>query len=72
MAESIDKQIADQINKINLEEKNPEENDEKKFSVEEKYMLDCLNEIGDDEKDLHKIAEASHNFLLANAIKKSQ
>ena len=35
-------------------------------------MLDCLNQLNENETDLDKIANASHQFLLANAIKNAE
>ena len=32
-------------------------------------MMDCLNELDDNERDLDKIADVSHKFLWASAIK---
>ena len=32
-------------------------------------MIDCVNELDDNETDVDKIAEASHKFLLVAAIK---
>lgn len=66
MAESVEKQIGDQLKKCTLEEEKREERD---FSVEDNYMWNCLNELDDDEDDIDKISHVTHKFLMANAIK---
>ena len=45
---------------------------EDELSLENKYMLDCLNQLDENETDLDKIANTSHQFLLANAIKNAE
>ena len=44
------------MKKINLEEKIPVEN------VVDKYMLDCLHMLDDQETNIDKIAKVSTNF----------
>lgn len=39
------------------------------LSVEDKHMVDCLNQLDENETDLDKIAVGFHQFLLAIAIK---
>ena len=71
MAESNQKEIVEGMENINLDdEKNPEENVD--LSVEDKYMIDCLNQLDDNETDIEKIAEVSYQFLLANTIKNAE
>ena len=66
------------MNKISLDEKITVENDlvtaadKNELSVEDEYMIDCLNQLDDHETDIKKIADASHQFLLANAIKNAK
>ena len=67
MAEA--KEICQKFEDVNLIEK--KEAIETDWSVEDKIMIDCLNLLEDEEKDLDKIANANHNFLLANAIKEA-
>ena len=45
---------------------------EDELPVEDKYTLDCLKQLDDNETDLNKIANASHQFLLAYAIKNAE
>lgn len=62
MASSSDNQkIEKKMENINLKEDD--------MSAEDKYMIDILDELDENETDLDKIAKASHQFLLANAIK---
>ena len=68
MAEA--KEICQKFEDVNLIEK--KEAIETDWSVEDKIMIDCLNLLEDEEKDLDKIANANHNFLLANAIKNAK
>lgn len=65
MAES-NKEIVEEMKKINLEEQKLTEDD---WFVEDKYMIDCLNMLDDQETGIEKIAKVSCQFLLANAIK---
>ena len=53
---------SDNQEKVNLNE----------LPVEDKHMVDCLNQLDENETDLDKIAAAFHQFLLANAIKNVQ
>ena len=62
MASSSDNQkIEKKMENINLKKDD--------MSAEDKYMIDILDELDENETDLDKIAKASHQFLLANAIK---
>ena len=78
MAKSNQQQLSEEINKISLDEKIPVENDlviaadKNELSVEDEYMINCLNQLDDHEVDIEKIADASHQFLLANAIKNAK
>ena len=74
--------IEEKIKEIDLNKNNPIEqhddsirNDEKKaeegsfLTVEDSYLVDCLNQLNDNETDVDKIVNATHQFLLALAIK---
>ena len=54
------------MKKSNLEEKISVEN---RLSVEDKYMLECLDVLDDHETNIDKIAKVSYEFLLASSIK---
>ena len=62
MASSSDNQkIEKKMKNINLKE-----ND---MSAEDRYMIDILDQLDENETDLDKIVKTSHQFFLANAIK---
>ena len=39
------------------------------LSVEDKYMLDFLNQMDNEETNIDKTAKISHEFLLVSSIK---
>ena len=62
MASSSDNQkIEKKMKNINLKE-----ND---MSAEDRYMIDILDQLDENETDLDKIVKTSNQFFLANAIK---
>ena len=74
--------IEEKIKEIDLNKNNPIEqhddsikNDEKKaeegrfLTVKDSYLVDCLTQLNGNETDADKIANATHQFLLALAIK---
>ena len=70
MAESNQKEISEKMEEINLNDQaSPTESD---WSVEEKYMIDCINMLDDNETDIEKISKVSHQFLLATATKNAK
>ena len=75
MAVSNQQQNDEKMNQISLDKKIPIENEtvlsteKNELSVEDHYMIDCVNELDDNETDVDKIAKASHKFLLVAAIK---
>ena len=69
MPASNQQEIDEQMKYISLDEKIPVEND---LSVEDRYMIDCLNQLDDEETDIDKIAKTSHQFLLGAAIKSAE
>lgn len=65
MAEA--KEISNELEKCKLfafEDENKEQ-----LFVEERYMLDILNQLNDEETNINKIAKFSHEFLLVLSIK---
>ena len=78
MAASNQQQIDEKMKNISLDEKIPVENeqvvnsDKYELSVEDTYMIDCLNQLDDEETDVDKIANFSHQLLLAAAIKNTE
>ena len=41
----------------------------KLLSLEDKYMLDCLNELDDEETNVDKIAKVTYEFLMFSSLK---
>ena len=78
MAATNQQQIDEKMKNISLDEKIPVENeqvvnsDKYELSVEDTYMIDCLNQLDDEETDVDKIANFSHQLLLAAAIKNTE
>ena len=58
------KEISDELEKCKLFHFEDEA-----LSVENKYVLDCLNNLDDNETNVDKIAKHAHEFLLASSIK---
>ena len=61
MAASNQQQIDEKMKNISLDEKIPVENE---LSVEDKYMVDCLNQLDNNETNIDKMLPISFYWLL--------
>ena len=61
MAASNQQQIDEKMKNISLDEKIPAENE---LPVEGKYMVDCLNQLDDNETNIDKMLPISFYWLL--------
>ena len=61
MTASNQQQIDEKMKNISLDEKIPVENE---LPVEDKYMVDCLNQLDDNETNIDKMLPISFYWLL--------
>ena len=61
MTASNQQQIDEKMKNISLDEKIPVENE---LSVEDKYMVDCLNQLDNNEINIDKMLPISFYWLL--------
>ena len=61
------KEISDELEKCKLFDF--EEKKEELLSLEDKCMLDCLNELDDEETNVDKIAKVTYEFLMFSSLK---
>ena len=61
MTASNQQQIDEKMKNIRLDEKIPVENE---LSVEDKYMVDCLNQLDNNETNIDKMLPISFYWLL--------
>ena len=61
MAASNQQQIDEKMKNSSLDEKIPVENE---LPVEDKYMVDCLNQLDDNETNIDKMLPISFYWLL--------
>ena len=61
MTASNQQQIDEKMKNISLDEKIPVENE---LSVEDKYMVDCLNQLDNNETNIDKMLPISFYWLL--------
>ena len=52
-----------------MKKKDEEEKKSTDLNVGEKYMVDVLNQLDDDEINIDKMASVTHQFLLISSIK---